>query len=375
MQILSYGHSADSVIVTKTFALKKLGIPLDIGPLFSLCQYIEENKKKWANQLYKGPLRIKKIISQFPCTIQYHSSRTIYIKLSSKNPDVLIEQGAFKRVSKVWDYTHLKIRAYARTIISTTKKNKMCAKEIKWLKIFRSSNKIAKLIDNYEYRNENYFKIHVMIFRYYNRGDLLKFIEKEQGHIKLNNRIALALDCLEAVVLLHQEGLNHGDIKPENFLLDEKLKSYLTDFGVAGKKTNKTSSGGTLFYQDPCALECILDRGLIDKINWKANDIFALGCTLYILFHEKYPPWFEYLTNERMEIEPALGIIKNFNQRYKAQYPPCNLIRLMLDPLPQNRPTASELLEKFKTIKKNLPKNYSNFQKPLPEKIVTENII
>ena len=81
-------------------------------------------------------------------------------------------------------------------------------------------------------------------------------------------------DLIEAVKVLHKNGLAHNDIKPENILFIKKTP-ILTDFGLAAPLTEK-SRGGTTGYrppwQDPTGKEC---------------DIYALGKILYTLFSGK----------------------------------------------------------------------------------------
>jgi hypothetical protein len=69
-------------------------------------------------------------------------------------------------------------------------------------------------------------------------------------------------------------GLVHGDIKPENILLDEKMNAKLVDFGIA-QFAHQSSDGiwGTPYYIAPEKIR----RQKIDA----RSDIYSLGATLY----------------------------------------------------------------------------------------------
>ncbi|MCX7591738.1 MAG: serine/threonine protein kinase [Kiritimatiellae bacterium] len=87
--------------------------------------------------------------------------------------------------------------------------------------------------------------------------------------------IQIALDLCQGLQVADENGLVHGDIKPENILLDEKMNAKLVDFGLAAV-TNRAAEGGiwgTPYYIPP-------ERVLRKKLDAR-SDIYSLGATLY----------------------------------------------------------------------------------------------
>ncbi|MFZ4395275.1 MAG: protein kinase domain-containing protein [Kiritimatiellia bacterium] len=110
----------------------------------------------------------------------------------------------------------------------------------------------------------------------------------------------------------YQLQLVHGDIKPENILLDEKGAAKLVDFGIAqlaGGDTNEV--WGTPYYVAP-------EKVRRQRTDCRA-DIYSLGGTLYHAFAGK-PPF---------DGPDATAVVK---ARFLAPAPPLRGIRPELDP-------------------------------------------
>ena len=99
--------------------------------------------------------------------------------------------------------------------------------------------------------------------------------------------VATFLQVVEMAAKAHREGFLHGDLKPENVLLDEDGRPWLTDFGMARAiRTARLEShvrlsmsesagawGGTLHYLPPEGLQ-----GESPTASW---DVYALGVMLH----------------------------------------------------------------------------------------------
>ena len=95
--------------------------------------------------------------------------------------------------------------------------------------------------------------------------------------------IQIGMDIAEGLKEADTMGLIHGDIKPENILLDEKMQGKLIDFGIASVGGVDAADGiwGTPYYIAPEKLR----REKVDA----RSDIYCLGATLYHALSGKPP--------------------------------------------------------------------------------------
>ena len=82
---------------------------------------------------------------------------------------------------------------------------------------------------------------------------------------------------------MHQRGIMHRDVKPENLVLDSQGYVRITDLGIARiwKPDNSTDTSGTPGYMAPEVL-CRQNHGV-------AADYFAVGVIVYEFMNGKRP--------------------------------------------------------------------------------------
>ncbi len=103
----------------------------------------------------------------------------------------------------------------------------------------------------------------------------------------------IGMDIADGLQLAAASNLIHGDIKPENILLDERDTAKLLDFGIASSPNAETTEiWGTPYYIAPEKLK----RQRVDF----RSDIYCLGGTLYHALTQ-HPPF---------EGEDAIAVVK-----------------------------------------------------------------
>jgi serine/threonine protein kinase len=103
----------------------------------------------------------------------------------------------------------------------------------------------------------------------------------------------IGMDIADGLQLAAASNLIHGDIKPENILLDERDTAKLLDFGIASSPNAQTTEiWGTPYYIAPEKLK----RQRVDF----RSDIYCLGATLYHALTQ-HPPF---------EGDDAIAVVK-----------------------------------------------------------------
>ncbi len=154
--------------------------------------------------------------------------------------------------------------------------------------------------------------------------------------MKICEQVAQALRCAA------DQGLVHGDVKPENVLLDANGNAKLVDFGLAAMQKETDEIWGTPYYIAP-------EKVRKQPVDYRA-DMYALGGTIYHAL-TGVPPF---------DGEDAIAVVKK-----RFQGPPKKpselrpgispqidaLVMTMLAEDPKNRfPSFEALLEEFKKV-------------------------
>jgi serine/threonine protein kinase len=118
-------------------------------------------------------------------------------------------------------------------------------------------------------------------------GRLLRQI-LEEGGISQDRAVRIAIEVLEALEYIHENGVIHRDLKPENIIVDSQDNVKLIDFGIAGDSAarrltyaNFTATLGTADYISPEQVKGKRGDG--------RSDIYAMGIILYEMLTGKLP--------------------------------------------------------------------------------------
>jgi serine/threonine protein kinase len=118
-------------------------------------------------------------------------------------------------------------------------------------------------------------------------GRLLRAI-MDEGRMSQDRAIRIAIEVLEALEYIHENGVVHRDLKPENIMVDAGDDIKLIDFGIAGDTAarrltyaNFTATLGTADYISPEQVKGKRGDG--------RSDIYAMGIILYEMLTGKHP--------------------------------------------------------------------------------------
>lgn len=173
-------------------------------------------------------------------------------------------------------------------------------------------------------------------------GSLDKEMEANPGTMDPVRVMKAGRQVADALALAAEQGLVHGDVKPENVLFDADGNAKLVDFGLAAMQGDSSEIWGTPYYISP-------EKVRRQKIDYRA-DIYSLGGTLYHALTGVAP----------FEGEDAAAVVKaRFDgpprrpSEVRAGLPPelDPIILRMLEVEPSMRyPTYQSLLGDFKRV-------------------------
>ena len=111
--------------------------------------------------------------------------------------------------------------------------------------------------------------------------DLILERDREQT-LDVARFLSLAIGLATALSHVHRRGLIHKDVKPENVLVDDARRVWLTGFGVASRLARERQApappeiiAGTLAYMSP------EQTGRMNRSMDTRSDLYSLGVTLY----------------------------------------------------------------------------------------------
>jgi WD40 repeat protein/class 3 adenylate cyclase/tRNA A-37 threonylcarbamoyl transferase component Bud32/energy-coupling factor transporter ATP-binding protein EcfA2 len=125
-----------------------------------------------------------------------------------------------------------------------------------------------------------------LVMRYLRGGCLLSLLQ----HGPLQPRVAVELvdQIADGLAAAHRQGIIHGDIKPENILLDEAENFYLSDFGIAMNfgLDGKDPATDAYLLGSP---KYVAPEQLMDQVVGLQVDQYSLGICLYEVLAGDHP--------------------------------------------------------------------------------------
>jgi len=188
---------------------------------------------------------------------------------------------------------------------------------------------------------------HMMIAMEVGVETMREYIDKNKG-LTLPMKHAMALSILQAVAALHEKGICHMDIKPQNIMcfdmasqewkLIDMEKARKTGEDIPGRISWKTASPEHNKYMET-------GKGKSEA----SSDIFSLGMTMMYMYTGHYLYEEEEEAKEKMghmrEEEVTQEAIHKFMVRYGVDCEPVdNMITHMVEVEPKKRWTAEALI-------------------------------
>ena len=120
-----------------------------------------------------------------------------------------------------------------------------------------------------------------VVMEYVRGGDLNANL---RDGLHMQNVLAVVGDVASALGHAHDKGIVHGDVKPDNILINEQGTALLSDFGIAmaaGTGGSAVEVGGTPGYMSP---EQAAGRHIDGR-----SDLFSLGVVFYLMLTGRLP--------------------------------------------------------------------------------------
>jgi serine/threonine protein kinase len=190
----------------------------------------------------------------------------------------------------------------------------------------------------------------------------LEFVGPNLSHYKDQNDIStmsnevqdrILVDISNGIECIHNEGIIHLDIKPQNILLSSASRAVLCDFGASkigrygGTETKIIRyNGGTPCYTPP-------EYMVVDDKDQKRGfegDIWAFGVTMLYVSGEIPLPRGHWIIADITKDQSAFIKMQEWIihiESVKEKLPETSLIREMLERNPISRITAPQLVQKL----------------------------
>ena len=307
----------------------------------------------------------------------------------------VVAQGSFKKMHVIQDIINKKLYASLETsywvkkdfvddldcLVASTLTDTPGV--VNLLHIGRNANRLAyenKKGELKELTSVSMLQVRTTFLRYeqtlhqYLKAQDKRRIEDPRELLKLIKQFSIGLNNI------HQKGIIHRDIKPNNLLVDKKLTACITDFGAAvflkAKLSRRVSNSNykkmglhstTSLYADPLyckafrversmkGIQILYDQKKLKGAMTEKLDVFSLGCVFYEMRNGLGSlPWAKGYRGARDDLA-MMGQIASLQNDWfpvKEEETPSIpvLISWMTQPDPNHRPFMHEVIEYIETI-------------------------
>lgn len=176
-----------------------------------------------------------------------------------------------------------------------------------------------------------------LVMERYSEGDLFDAVIQQRFSDSQARQTVAGL--MQALAHIHERGIVHRDVKPENVLLGSRRKAILSDFGISCRISDTKEMLRQCGSPGYAAPELLSGRPYGAKV-----DVFSTGCLLFFLLSAQVP--FEGGTLAQT-LARTIRCVVDFNcsSAFKSVSNECkNFMLLVLTKLQEDRPSAEDAL-------------------------------
>lgn len=299
-------------------------------PRCPTCGWLVHHQLRKGTQLQQGKYTVGKVLGQGGFGITYLGANTL-LRLPVAIKELFLEGSGRGTDQQVISGHHMHVSEEKQRFIQ----------EGKTLAQFNHPS-IVRVLDVFEENNTCY-----LVMEHLTGMTLAEKISASAA-LKSDEVLKITLQVTDALHVVHQAGMLHRDIKPDNILVTDTGRVVLIDFGTARHfETNKTSNHTRMVTPGYAPLEQYATAAKAGPY----TDLYALGATLYhALLGVPPPPAVDRLTGSELSRLPLPAshplrdvIAQTLQLQIKDRPQNVEALRLLLQ-------TAAELYQQFTAL-------------------------
>ncbi|WP_295882296.1 serine/threonine-protein kinase [uncultured Thiohalocapsa sp.] len=146
-----------------------------------------------------------------------------------------------------------------------------------------------------------------MVMQYIDGLDLKAYLSQVGGHLPTQAGLGIMSPVLDALRAVHDAGLLHRDLSPDNIYITRTSRVMILDFGAARDALGSHSRSLAMVHKEGFSPE---EQYRVSGHQGPWTDIYAAAATLYRMLTGKTPPdAMERLAQDTLEPPSRLGVI------------------------------------------------------------------